>query len=160
MSNQDLETVALIISISAFLVSIITFIINYYRGRKTEQMKLSIEISSKLDEAENKIFEKEDESKKMIIDVQMKNAVERSLRDARLLYLNHWEFFSFLVNNDELKDEKILHYYKPNFKSGVKKIFEKLPDIRDDKEQCEEIKGLLKKWDPTYYSSHLEPNKT
>jgi regulator of sigma D len=95
MPIQDLQSIALIISIGAFLVSIVTFIINYYRGRKTEQMKLSIEISSKLDEAEKKMIEKEDESKEMIIDVHKANAVQRSLRQARELYLNHWEFFHF-----------------------------------------------------------------
>jgi hypothetical protein len=154
MTSQDLQSIALIVSTGALFVSIITFMINYRRGKKMEQMKLSIELSSKLDNAENKIFEKEDEIKE-ITDVNKKNVVERSLRDARLLYLNHWEFFSFLVNNDELKDKKILDYYKPNFKSGVKQIFKKLPDIRDNKEQCEEIKRLMKKWDPSYHSLHF-----
>jgi len=154
MTSQDLQSIALIVSTGALFVSIITFMINYRRGKKMEQMKLSIELSSKLDNAENKIFEKEDEIKE-ITDVNKKNVVERSLRDARLLYLNHWEFFSFLVNNDELKDKKILDYYKPNFKSGVQQIFKKLPDIRDNKEQCEEIKRLMKKWDPSYHSLHF-----
>jgi hypothetical protein len=112
-------------------VSRITFLITDYRSRKTEQMRLSIEISGKLDEAENEIFVKQDELEQVVLEgnVQKKNSVERALHDARLLYLNHWEFFAFLVNTGELKNQRILDYYRPNFRSGVKNIFEKLPRI-------------------------------
>lgn len=153
--TSGLEIATITVASIAIIVSSVSFYLSYKRGRKTEQIKLCIDISSRIDDAENKIFDKDDELKGDIISVHQRSTVERTLRDAHLLYLNHWEFFAFLVNIKEINDEKILDYYKPNFNSGVKGSLDKYPKIRDDKKRYEEIKKLLRDWDPSYYSLHF-----
>lgn len=65
-------------------------------------MKLCIDISNRLDDAENKIFEIEDELKGNTTDQQIIARWKKNLHDAILEYLNHWEFFAFLVNAGEI----------------------------------------------------------
>jgi hypothetical protein len=77
-------------------------------------------------------------------------------RHAYLSYLDIWEFFSLLVNTEEIHDEKILDYYMDSLKINLGQIFNDYPDLRDKKEKYKEIKKLLKKWDPNYYSWYFE----
>ena len=72
--------------------------------------------------------------------------------------MSYWEFFSFLINTEEIHEEKILGYYKDFFKAMVEQSLDEYPDVRDNKERFKEIKKLLKKWDLDYYSLHFESN--
>lgn len=54
-----------------------TFWIAFHKGSKTEQMKIAMEISTKLDEADNKIFQLEDELKKVSIKVSLQRLTTR-----------------------------------------------------------------------------------
>jgi hypothetical protein len=138
---------SLIISIFALFTSVTTFILTYVRTRKSEQVKIGMEISNKLDDAENKIFAIEDSKKEKIKSPEDNNIkFERELKDARLQYLNIWEYFAFLVNNGEIKNEKVIEYFKQNMISGTKIIFEKYPNLEKNEKSFEEIKKLLKKW--------------
>ena len=57
---------------------------------------------------------------------------------------------------EEIHEEKILDYYKDKFKKDLLYWFNNLPDFRDEIETYEEIKKIVKKWDPEYYSLYFE----
>ncbi len=141
--------ISLGLSSLAIIVSLVIFWITYSRSRKTEQLKLCMEIESRLNVAGRKIEECE-----AIND-------EKNLPGARLLLLSHWNFFSLFVNNEEISDGKMLDYFKSDFKATVERIFELYPrDVRDNKDRYKQVKILLKKWDPGYYSLHFESKQS
>ncbi len=150
------DYLSLTISIGAVAVSVGSFVFNYRRTRKTEQLKQCIEISSALNDAKSKISELIDKLNSNTTDQQLIQGWRINLGSAYLSYLNHWEFFSLLVNTKEIHEEKILDFYKDHFKKEVERCLDEYPDVRDDKERYKEIKKLLKKWDPNYYSLHFE----
>ena len=146
-----MDILPIIIASLAFGLSIATFIINYYRGRKIEQIRTVIEISSRLDESENEFLDIEDkmhemEIKNKVLDDEEYSLLERQHKDEYLLYMNHWEFFAFLVNQKEINNENIKKFFKKNFKSGTNRFFNKYPDYKNNKDAFEEIKKLLEKW--------------
>jgi competence protein ComGF len=71
--------------------------------------------------------------------------LKRNLRDASLHYLNLWEFFSFLVNEEEINNQNIIEYFKPNLVSGTDDVFEEYEDIKNNQKAFEEIRQLHKK---------------
>jgi hypothetical protein len=86
-----MEILSVILSVTAIIVSALTFIINYKSIRKTQQMKTAMEISYRLNDIENKIFLIEDEINKIEYKDKVINAdelviPERQLRDS---YLEH-----------------------------------------------------------------------
>ena len=150
------DYLSLTISVGAVITAVSTFVINYRRSRKTEQLKLCIDITARLNAEENKISEIMDNLKSNTTDRKIIEGWRINLRSAYLSYLNQWEFFSFLVNTKEIHEEKILDYYKDKFKKDLLYWFNNLPDFRDEIETYEEIKKLVKKWDPEYYSLYFE----
>ena len=58
-----LEITSIGVASVAVIISIATFLIQHRSVRKTEQMKIAMEISSKLDDVENKRFEVKDQIK-------------------------------------------------------------------------------------------------
>lgn len=146
-----MDITSVIIAVSALGFSIASFSITYYRGRKMEQIKTVIEISNKLDESENKFFTIEDkiremETKNKIMNYEDISALERQHKDEYLLYMNYWEFFAFLVNQKEINNKNIKKYFKKNFKSGTNRFFTKYPIYKNNDDDFEEVKKLLKKW--------------
>jgi hypothetical protein len=105
---------------------------------------VSMEISAKLDEAENKVIEVEDQLKKSDSQNPDNSTLKSNHQDAYLLYMNHWEFYSFLVNNNEIDNKNIKKYFEPNFISGTDRFFNKYPVYWDKENQFEEIKKYLK----------------
>jgi hypothetical protein len=144
MATELVNVLALMVSITAIGISVATFIISYRKGKKTEQMKVSMEISAKLDEAENKVIEVEDQLKKSDSQNPDNSTLKSNHQDAYLLYMNHWEFYSFLVNNNEIDNKNIKKYFEPNFISGTDRFFNKYPVYWDKENQFEEIKKYLK----------------
>jgi len=157
-----LELVSIIVASIAAVISISTFVIQHRSVRKTEQMKIAMEINSKLDDAENKIFEIKDQIKQIeyenedLSPYQSANSdkniakisiLKRNLKDASLHYMNLWEFLSFLVNKKEIHNSNIIEFFKPNLISGTDDVFEDYPEIKNNKNVFEEIKQLRKKWD-------------
>jgi hypothetical protein len=64
-------------------------------------------------------------------------------------YLNVWEWFALLVNNDELKDENILEYFRPLFLNDYKVYSdsEMFPALKDNSEDdFRQIRTLYDKW--------------
>ncbi|MGD1837168.1 MAG: DUF4760 domain-containing protein [Nitrososphaeraceae archaeon] len=156
----ELALASLIVAIGAALISVITFYIQHKSVRKAEQMKTTMEISSKLDNADNKRFEIQDEIRNLqhenenlspdqIVTREQNSAridmLNRNFRDASLHYLNLWEFFSFLVNKEEIDNENIIEYFESNFISGTDDVFGAYDDIRMNLNAFEEIRRLRTK---------------
>jgi hypothetical protein len=148
MSYDLVDILALIVSIFAVGLSVAVFIITFRKGKKTEEMKVAMELSDKLDAAENKIFDIEDQLKKSTNQGDLPNSdnviIKRNLKDAQLLYMNHWEFYSFLVNNTEIDNHNIKKYFEPNFISSTDSFFKKYQDYISQEHTFEEIKKLRK----------------
>jgi urocanate hydratase len=58
--------------------------------------------------------------------------------------MNHWEFYSFLVNNAEIDNDNIKKYFQPNFISSTDSFFKKYQDYISQEHTFEEIKKLRK----------------
>lgn len=134
------------ISIAAGVISIATFVVSYRRTKKTEQIKIAMEISDKIDEDENKILNIMDEIHSVAEDrfLAKHNQLKTNLKDAYLLNMNHWEFYSFLVNNEHIDNQNIKKYFEDNFKSGTDDFFKKYPTYFTKADQFQEIKNLRK----------------
>jgi hypothetical protein len=66
-----IDYLSLTISVGAVIIAVSTFVINYRRSRKTEQLKLCIDITARLNAEENKISE--------IMDNLKSNTTDRKL---------------------------------------------------------------------------------
>ncbi len=144
MAYDLIDIIAILVSIFAVGISVATFVITYRKGKKTEQMKVAMDISAKLDEAENKIFDLQDQLKKIDGQSSDNSILQRNLKDAYLLYMNHWEFYSFLVNNKEIDNVNVKKYFEDNLITGTHVFFKKYPDYLDKERLFKEIKTLLK----------------
>lgn len=147
MTTESVD-ISLIVAIVALVVSIAIFIISYRKGKHAEQIKVAMEISGKLDEAENKIFAIEDQiresDERSNLSPRNVSALHTALKDAELLYMNHWEFYCFLINNGHIDNDSLKEFFEDNLISGTNEIFEKYPKYITDKEKFKEIKKLRK----------------
>lgn len=148
MAYDLVDGITIVVSIFAVGFSVATFIITYRKGKKSEQMKTAMEISAKLDEAENKILELQDQLQKSdnqgYLSSSSNSILKRNLKDAYLTYMNHWEFYSFLVNNREIDNKNIKKYFEDNLISGTNSFFKEYPDYITKERSFKEIKTLLK----------------
>jgi hypothetical protein len=143
MAYDLIDGVTIAVSIFAVGFSVGTFIITYRKGKKTEQMKVAMEISAKLEEAQNKVLEIEEQQDKSSQNPD-NSMLEDNHEDAYLVYMNHWEFYSFLVNNREIDNKSIKKYFESNLKSATDRFFKRYPKYITNKKSYEEIKKLLK----------------
>jgi hypothetical protein len=148
MTTEIMDFPSIIIAIFALLVSIGVFILSYRKGKHTEQIKIAMEISEKLDEAENKRFAIEDEIRESEergnLSTRNVSALYTALKDAELLYMNHWEFYCFLVNKGHIDNDSLKEFFEDNLISGSDEIFEKYHEYITDKKKFKEIKKLRK----------------
>jgi len=100
------EYISLAISIVAVIVASSSFVFNYRRTRKTEELKLCMDISGRVNDARSKINETGDKLNSNTTDHQLIEMWERDYNNAILVFLNNWEFFSFLINNKEIHEKK------------------------------------------------------
>jgi hypothetical protein len=149
------DYLSLTISIGAVILAVSTFVINYRRSRKTEQLKLFMEISSRLTDARIKIYEIIGKLHSNTKDPELIKLWNMDHSNATVSFMNHWELFALLVNTKELEDEKIINHYKGFFYQDVENYSGDIPGFRSE-DIYPEIKKLLKKWDPDYYSKNFE----
>ena len=87
----------------------------------------------------------EDEMKKMkllegsIVDADKFSILERKHWETVLLLMNFWESFSFLVNNKEITDKKIIKYYIHSLRGYTNEFFNRYP-------KYENIKMIITIW--------------
>ena len=147
MATEPVD-VSLIVSVVALVVSVAIFIISYRKGKHAEQIKVAMEVSGKLDEAENKIFTIEDQiresEERANLSPRNVAALHTALKDAELLYMNHWEFYCFLVNQGHIDSNSLKEFFEDNLISGTDKVFEKFPKYITDEKEFKEIKKLRK----------------
>lgn len=98
MSVGTVDIPSLGLSVIAIGIALFTFFFNHKQVKKTEQLKTAMEISSKLDEAENKSFDIKDKLKISANQRELSTyddlTLRTQLKDSDLLYMNHWEFYS------------------------------------------------------------------
>lgn len=148
MSSEYVDIAIIILGVSAFGLSIFTFIFNHIKVKKTEQVKIGMDISAKLDEAENKSFDLKDQLRNSanerylstVDDLTLKNQI----KDIELLYMNHWKFYSFLVNNKIIDNDRIKKFFEDNFKTGTDDFFKDYPKYWNNGDSFKEVKKLRK----------------
>jgi hypothetical protein len=128
--------IATTIATLALIVSIATFYLTFTRGRKSEQIKMTHDILREFSEAENRLLDVEYD----------KDPHQWRLR--HLQYLNTLEWFSFLVNHGELKDEDLKEYFKPLLIRDHDTVLghDGLEAQKNNPEDFKEFKKLYKKW--------------
>jgi Domain of unknown function (DUF4760) len=128
--------IATTIATLALIVSIATFYLTFTRGRKSEQIKMTHDILREFSEAENRLLDVEYD----------KDPHQWQLR--HLQYLNTLEWFSFLVNHGELKDEDLKEYFKPLLIRDHDTVLghDGLETQKNNPEDFKEFKKLYKKW--------------
>jgi hypothetical protein len=133
---DSMDIGAKIATILAFGFTTGTFWLLYFRRKKSEQYSIANDISKSLTESEHKILE-----------VPSGDVEKKILRHKQ--YLNVWEWFALMVNNDELKNENILEHFKPLFLSDYKQYSdsEMFPALKDNsKDDFRQIRILYDKW--------------
>jgi hypothetical protein len=137
MSGEFVDSVDIaskIATVGAFIVTASTFGILYRRTTKSEEYRIASDISKSLTELEHKILA-----------VPSEDVEQKLLRHKQ--YLNVWEWFAFLVNHDELKNKKILEYFKPTFLSDYKEYSEMFPELKSNGVvEFRELRRLYQKW--------------
>lgn len=58
--------------------------------------------------------------------------------------MNHWEFYSLLVNSGQIKNEKIKKHFEQNFIDDTDDFYQKYPEYAN-KKKFKEIRELRKK---------------
>jgi hypothetical protein len=132
---QGVDLVSKFATVGAFGATIATFVVLYRRTRKSEEYHITNDISKSLTESEHKILE-----------TPSKDLEKRTLRHKQ--YLNVWEWFALLVNNDELKNENILEHFRPLFLNDYKEYSESemFPALNDNsKDDFRQIRTLYEK---------------
>jgi hypothetical protein len=142
MTTNLLDYIPIAISFVAVGVSIFT----YVKKQKSDQFRIVLDIQNKLEETVNRLIEIDAKLKEQILDENTKNAILKERRSRALEYLNVLEFLAFLINNHELKDDKIIHHYKPSITDETEHIFKQYPDLDTNNKYYGEIKKLLVKW--------------
>lgn len=118
----------IVISIIAAGFSIWTF----WRKQKSEELRIALDIHSKLEQTVKEAY-------------QVTNNVQKKAKT--LEFLNIWEFFAFLVESKEIKNENIKDFFKPRFVDEVKEAFRVYPDIEKDDKAFKKVKALLKEYE-------------
>ena len=60
-------------------------------------------------------------------------------------YLNIWEWYSFLVNRDQITIKELVQYNKKSICEDYEMIFKLYTDLKDDEESYKEFKELCRK---------------
>lgn len=128
--------------------SVLTFFIAFHKGAKTEQMNIALEISTRLEDAENKIFHLEDElvksTNKGYTSDSNESVLRTNIEDAEHIHMNHWEFYALLVNSGQITNKKIKKHFEESFIEDTDDFFKKYPKYLE-KGKLNEIKQLRKK---------------
>src|SRR5688572_5181399 len=140
----DIRTVVSVIAVG---ISIGTFWITYHKGKKSEQAKIAMDISDRLDEAENRIFSLHEDLKKgQNLDLRYDVlSISENIKDAEVLHMNHWEFYSLLVNTGQIDNKKIKKHFEQSFIDDTDDFFSDYPEYIKKEEKFSEIKELRKK---------------
>lgn len=142
MTTNLLDYIPIIISLGAVGISIFT----YVKRQKSDQFRIVLDIQNKLEETVNRLIEIDVKLKEQKLDEDAKYSILKERRSRALEYLNVLEFLAFLINNNEVKDDKIIHHYKPSITDETVHIFKQYPDIDTNDKYYGEIKKLLVKW--------------
>lgn len=137
-------------SLSAVFASVSTFIavIAFNRTLKKEQFNIAFELNSRIEKSNYELTDIHNKLRKVDISEEEENTLLYQKRTKSIEYLNNCEFFAFLVNNKEIKNNTIKDYFRNHFEVSVRLILnEYYYDYYIKDKSFKEIKQLLKKWD-------------
>lgn len=137
-----LDYIPIVISLGAVGISVFT----YVKKQKSDQFRIVMDIQNKLEETVNRLIEIDSKLKDQKLNENDKYAILKERRSRALEYLNVLEFLAFLINNNEVKDDKIIHHYKPSITDETEHIFKQYPDLDTNSKYYGEIKKLLVTW--------------
>jgi hypothetical protein len=125
--------------VGAFIFTGITFAVTFWRTRKSEQIKICQDIQNQLKDAESRLLDFSDTDYEILKEGKKVRTIQ---------YLNVWEWFSLLVNENEITHESVLEHFKPNLLRDHEAIFNEYTDLRDNADEFPQFKKLYSKWKP------------
>lgn len=117
----------------------------FWRKQKSEELRIALDIHSKLEQTVKEAY-------------QVSNNAQKEAKT--LEFLNIWEFFAFLVESKEIKNNNIKNFFKPRFVEEVKAAFLEYPHLEKDKKAFEKIKDLLEDWEQDVESDDSSKTST
>jgi translation initiation factor 2 alpha subunit (eIF-2alpha) len=127
------EIIASLAAVVGVIISAIIFRKSFSRISMIEQINISHDLENRLTEIEHRIID---------VNKNDKDQLEYRYRQ----YLNVWEWFSLLINNERVEMDEIIQYYKPTMLKDYEEIFSYFTTIRDDNTKFYQYKKLCKKW--------------
>jgi hypothetical protein len=110
-----------------------TFKKSFSKMSQSEQVRIVHDINNNLALAEDAVIQAWDKE----------DPDEIKLR--HMQYLNIWEWYSFLVNRDQITIQELVQYNKKSICEDYRMIFELYPDLKEDNESYKEFKELYRK---------------
>jgi len=118
-------------------LSLILALILFLKRQKSDQFRIFFDIQDRLD---RNLYELR-EIYRNLNKPETQNTFRNEKKSNSLQCLNILEFFSLLVNTNEINNRKIILYYKKVVQQESEQVFNDYPDIKE--EDFEELKKLL-----------------
>jgi hypothetical protein len=133
MSFDNWNMISSLAAVAGVLASAFTFAKSFSRMKRSEQVKMAFDISNNLTATENQIIK------------AGSTGENNELYYAYMQHLNNWEWFSFLVNKNQITIKDIIEYYKPAMLKDYESIFKAYPHLMNDNTKYKEFKSLYEK---------------
>jgi hypothetical protein len=149
MLSEILDILPIVVASSALILSIYTF----FKKQKSDQFRIALDINDRLEKATNELISSSkiaESTSPQVSDQslahQLREQYLQEIKSPTLHLLSVYEFFSLLVNKNELTNLHIIKYFKRGLILDADRIFKDYPEIAQHDEDFKETKNLLRKW--------------
>lgn len=129
---MSLDTIAALIGAGAATIGLGYVAYQIRSDNKTRQLQILENVYNGVQALEQRFFDK------------YLNATDEEKKDWDSQFFNHLDWFGFLVNNEKIKDEELINYFKPAIIGWYENIFlvHSEKNVIDDPTKFEEFKKL------------------
>ena len=115
----DWQVASQLATVGAFVFTSFTFVVTFWRTRRSEQLKLIREILKDRGHLANQLMELE--TKKTLSDPSESGVYIVPIRDLYVRILNQWSEFVFLSQAGEITDKKLIQRYVTVFEEDLQR---------------------------------------
>ena len=115
----DWQVASQLATVGAFVFTSFTFVVTFWRTRRSEQLKLIREILKDRGHLANQLMELE--TKKTLSDPSESGVYIVPIRDLYVRILNQWSEFVFLSQAGEITDKKLIQRYVSVFEEDLQR---------------------------------------
>jgi hypothetical protein len=121
-----------IAAVGGVVASAVTFWKSFSKMKQSEQIRAAHDLRNSLFQAENNVLE------------STKSRNQEDVKFRTIQYLNVCEWYSFLVNKDQIRIKDIKDYFAPKMLEAYHHVLGKYDDLRDDPNKFKELKAMCK----------------